>query len=69
MTTVAEELETKVEAAKVASRDLARLSTDVKNRALLNVATRLNTQIQKALTENNVTVTGCLRQKSSLFIE
>ena len=38
MPTPIAELESKAQAAKAASRQLARLSTEVKNRALLNIA-------------------------------
>ncbi len=52
MTTVAEELDTKVAAAKSASRELARLPTRVKNRALLNVAEGLLAHQAKVLHAN-----------------
>src|SRR3990172_2640299 len=41
MTTIASELQTKGEAARRAARELARASTDVKNRALLAIADAL----------------------------
>ena len=52
MTTVAEELDTKVAAAKSASRGLARLPTVVKNRALLNVADGLGAHQAEILRAN-----------------
>ncbi len=52
MTTVADELLTKAQSAREASREVARLSTTVKNRALVLVACALETQ-QDAVLEAN----------------
>lgn len=52
MTTVANELETKGQAAKAAAHKMAFLSTEIKNRALLNIAEALTAQETAILTAN-----------------
>ncbi len=52
MKSATEELETKGQEAKAASRRLARCSTEVKNRALLNIANSLTSREEEILTAN-----------------
>ena len=52
MTTPIEELRAKIQAARAASRQLARLSTAVKDRALLKVAASLKTRQEEVLAAN-----------------
>ena len=52
MSSAMEELEVKAQAAKAASRKLARSSTGVKNRALLNIADQLSAREEEVLSAN-----------------
>ncbi|MBI2847567.1 MAG: glutamate-5-semialdehyde dehydrogenase [Chloroflexi bacterium] len=54
MTTPTEQLETKCKAARAAGRKLAFVSTEIKNRALLNIAENLLAKKAKILTANEI---------------
>ncbi len=58
MTTVASELQSKGQAARAAARQLARLSTAVKNRALLNMAQALLERESEILSANGQDIEG-----------
>ncbi|MBI4298550.1 MAG: glutamate-5-semialdehyde dehydrogenase [Chloroflexi bacterium] len=53
MTTITDEMETKARAAKAASRQLAKLSTQVKNQALLNISEALKARQEEVLEAND----------------
>src|SRR3990170_3035469 len=54
MTTPIEQLEAKCKAAKAASRKLASVSTEVKNKALINIADNLLARQDKILASNKL---------------
>ncbi len=58
MTTTSSEVQTKARAAREASRSLARLSTDIKNRALLNIAAALLERDGEILSANARDIEG-----------
>ena len=58
MTTTANELQTKGDAARRAARELARTSTDVKNRALEGIADSLLDHADEIIAANVVDVQG-----------